>query len=150
MNNNITSTDSNTFTSSFPTSGICFYYHFLHFSLIPTLHTWNTELWPSGAQSFAFAVFATLICQINIVFPCKDTKAAKSCAFCDSLPVFCGTELSKKPEYTKLCAITYNLTRGKLRWTSCRWGGGQPETWVLGTFLNILYLVLPHIMLIIL
>ena len=34
------------------------------------------------AQSFAFAVFATLICQINIVFPCKDTKAAKSCAFC--------------------------------------------------------------------
>ena len=33
-------------------------------------------------QSFAFAVFATLICQINIVFPCKDTKAAKSCAFC--------------------------------------------------------------------
>ena len=30
----------------------------------------------------AFAVFATLICQINIVFPCKDTKAAKSCAFC--------------------------------------------------------------------
>ena len=28
------------------------------------------------AQSFAFAVFATLICQINIVFPCKDTKAA--------------------------------------------------------------------------
>ena len=40
------------------------------------------------AQSFAFAVFATLICQINIVFPCKDTKAAKSVAFCDSLPVF--------------------------------------------------------------
>ena len=39
------------------------------------------------AQSFAFAVFATLICQINIVFPCKDTKAAKSVAFCDSLPV---------------------------------------------------------------
>ena len=34
------------------------------------------------AQSFVFAVFATLICQINIVFPCKDTKAAKSCAFC--------------------------------------------------------------------
>ena len=33
-------------------------------------------------QSFAFAVFATLICQINSVFPCKDTKAAKSCAFC--------------------------------------------------------------------
>ena len=27
------------------------------------------------AQSFAFAVFATLICQINSVFPCKDTKA---------------------------------------------------------------------------
>ena len=26
------------------------------------------------AQSFAFAVFATLICQINSVFPCKDTK----------------------------------------------------------------------------
>ena len=40
------------------------------------------------AQSFAFAVFATLICQINSVFPCKDTKAAKSVAFCDSLPVF--------------------------------------------------------------
>ena len=36
----------------------------------------------------AFAVFATLICQINSVFPCKDTKAAKSVAFCDSLPVF--------------------------------------------------------------
>ena len=34
------------------------------------------------AQSFAFAVFATLICLINIVFPCKDTKAAKSVAFC--------------------------------------------------------------------
>ena len=34
------------------------------------------------AQSWGFAVFATLICQINIVFPCKDTKAAKSCAFC--------------------------------------------------------------------
>ena len=45
------------------------------------------------AQSFAFAVFATLICQINSVFPCKDTKAAKSVAFCDSLPVFFGTEL---------------------------------------------------------
>ena len=54
------------------------------------------------AQSFAFAVFATLICQINSVFPCKDTKAAKSCAFCVILlvpnswivmPVFCGTEL---------------------------------------------------------
>ena len=40
------------------------------------------------AQSFAFAVFATLICQINSVFPCKDTKAAKSVAFCDSLSVF--------------------------------------------------------------
>ena len=50
-------------------------------------------MWENMAQSFAFAVFATLICQINIVFPCKDTKAAKSVAFCDSLPVFCGTEL---------------------------------------------------------
>ena len=29
-----------------------------------------------------------MICQINSVFPCKDTKAAKSVAFCDSLPVF--------------------------------------------------------------
>ena len=27
------------------------------------------------AQSFAFAVFATLVCLINSVFPCKDTKA---------------------------------------------------------------------------
>ena len=44
-------------------------------------------------QSFVLAAFATLICQINSVFPCKDTKAAKSVAFCDSLPVFCGTEL---------------------------------------------------------
>ena len=32
----------------------------------------GTELW-FVAQSFAFAVFATLICQINSVFPCKDT-----------------------------------------------------------------------------
>ena len=31
------------------------------------------------AQSFAFAVFATLICQINSVFPCKDTKALFGC-----------------------------------------------------------------------
>ena len=60
------------------------------------------------AQSFAFAVFATLICQINNVFPCKDTKAAKSVAFCVILLVpnswiicfglwhralVCGTEL---------------------------------------------------------
>ena len=47
----------------------------------------GTELW-FVTQSFAFAVFATLICLINSVFPCKDTKAAKSVAFCDSLPVF--------------------------------------------------------------
>ena len=57
---------------------------------------WNTELLPSGAQSFAFAVFATLICQINSVFPCKDTKAQEF-GLCRSLgrvmPVFCGTEL---------------------------------------------------------
>ena len=38
------------------------------------------------AQSFDFAVFATLICQINSVFPCKDTKALFGCAeFLDSL-----------------------------------------------------------------
>ena len=39
------------------------------------------------AQGFAFAVFATLICQINSVFPCKDTKAQnRLCAeFLDSL-----------------------------------------------------------------
>ena len=41
----------------------------------------GTELW-FEAQSFGFVVFATLICLINSVFPCKDTKAAKSCAFC--------------------------------------------------------------------
>ena len=67
----------------------------------------GTELW-FVTQSFAFAVFATLICQINSVFPCKDTKAAKSCAFCVILLVpnswmvcfgfvaqswCCGTEL---------------------------------------------------------
>ena len=48
------------------------------------------------AQSFAFAVFATLICQINSVFPCKDTKAQEF-GLCRILgivmPVFCGTEL---------------------------------------------------------
>ena len=36
------------------------------------------------------AAFATLVCQRNCVFLCKGkgTKAAKSVAFCDSLPVF--------------------------------------------------------------
>ena len=43
------------------------------------------------AQSFA--VFATLICQINSVFPSKDTKAAKSFAFASVCCFFCGTEL---------------------------------------------------------
>ena len=42
-------------------------------------------------QSFAFAVFATLICLINSVFPCKDTKAAKSYTFCGSMS--CDAEL---------------------------------------------------------
>ena len=46
------------------------------------------------AQSFAFAVFATLICQINSVFPCKDTKRYSAGAeFLDSLLLVCGTEL---------------------------------------------------------
>ena len=52
------------------------------------------------AQSLAFAIFATLICQINSVFPCKDTKALFGCAeFLDSLLLVvaqgfgCGTEL---------------------------------------------------------
>ena len=39
----------------------------------------------------AFAVFATLICLINSVFPCKDTKAAKSYTFCGSMS--CDAEL---------------------------------------------------------
>ena len=39
----------------------------------------------------AFAAFATLICQINSVFPCKDTKTAKSYAFCGSMS--CDAEL---------------------------------------------------------
>ena len=42
----------------------------------------NCRLVFTGTQSFAFAVFATLICLINSVFPYKGTKAAKSCAFC--------------------------------------------------------------------
>ena len=52
------------------------------------------------AQSLAFAVFATLICQINSVFPCKDTKRYSAGAeFLDSLLLVvaqsfgCGTEL---------------------------------------------------------
>ena len=57
-----------------------------------------------AAQSFVFAVFATLICQINSVFPCKDTKLQKAALFGGSLS--CGTELcfSGKGERT---------TRGK-------------------------------------
>ena len=59
-------------------------------------------------KSFAFAVFATLICQINSVFPCKDTKAAKSYTFCGSMP--CDAELwfSGKGERTtreKFCVV---------------------------------------------
>ena len=41
------------------------------------------------AQSFAFAVFATLICQINSVFPCKDTKAQEF-GLCRILGLFAG------------------------------------------------------------
>ncbi len=35
----------------------------------------------SWDSSLAFAVFATLICQINSVFPCKDTKLQKATLF---------------------------------------------------------------------
>ena len=45
------------------------------------------------AQSFVLAAFATLVCQRNCGFSLQRHKTAKSVAFCDSLPVFCGTEL---------------------------------------------------------
>ena len=44
-----------------------------------------------AAQSFVLAAFATLICQRNSVFPCKDTKATKIYAFCGSMS--CDAEL---------------------------------------------------------
>ena len=53
-------------------------------------HTWTpyavlcgTELWgPKPViPTNAFAVFATLICLINSVFPCKDTKPQKATLF---------------------------------------------------------------------
>ena len=47
------------------------------------------------AQSFVLAAFATLVCQRNCVFLCKDTKAQEF-GLCRILgivmPVFCGTE----------------------------------------------------------
>ena len=42
-----------------------------------------TELFPSCAQSFVLAAFATLVCQRNCVFLCKGTKLKNSaCALC--------------------------------------------------------------------
>ena len=77
------------------------------------------------AQSFVFAVFATLICQINSVFPCKDTKAAKSVAFCDSLPVFLarsfgGQRLSSRPSRRRVEGSCIGFWKSKANSTFCK------------------------------
>ena len=60
----------------------------------------------SVAQSFAFVVFATLICQINSVFPCKDTKALFGCAeFLDSLLLVVAQSFAFAVFATLICQI---------------------------------------------
>ena len=79
------------------------------------------------AQSFAFAVFATLICQINSVFPCKDTKAQEF-GLCRILgivmPVFCGTELRFGIEKAISCATALcqnpRIRRSRILGIVCR------------------------------
>ena len=50
------------------------------------------------AQSFDFAVFATLICQINSVFPCKDTKRYSAVPNSWIVCFACSTELGFVPQ----------------------------------------------------
>ena len=54
---------------------------------IAGLYLPDTELLFTRTQSFVLAAFATLVCQRNCVFLCKDTKLKIV------MPVFCDTEL---------------------------------------------------------
>ena len=84
------------------------------------------------AQSFAFAVFATLICQINSVFPCKDTKLQNSAKpnSGDSLPV---SSFASGSSYFSNSLVQKRKNSAKQNsWIVCRFPPMKPAVWGFG------------------
>ena len=73
--------------------------------LVPKLKNSAKQNSGTVCRFTAFAAFATGFCQRHCVFLCKGTKAAKSYAFCDSLPVFLWRDFGGFTKNNKVCVF---------------------------------------------